>query len=134
MHCIVKYNVFRNVHLCLNFCFSLELHFSFSSVTWTFSKSITSCCPWSHGLRQKNINANVAEPSALVRVPSQWPLALVSCQSHQSANDKVKPEPLHRFSGINRSAETNSRKLQLGDCLMKAVQPVIASNSVPYLQ
>ena len=49
-----------------------------------------------------------------------------------SANDKVGNEV--RSSGIYLTAEENSGKPQLGDHLMKAVHPVIASNGVPYLQ
>ena len=59
----------------------------------------------------------------------------VSRQSRLSANNKddneMKPAAEHRLSGIYFKAEQNS---QLGDRLMKAVQPSIVSNGVPYLQ
>ena len=36
--------------------------------------------------------------------------------------------------GICLTAEENPGKPQLGDCLVKAVQPVIATNGITYLQ
>jgi hypothetical protein len=40
----------------------------------------------------------------------------------------------HRSPGIYLTAEGDPVKLQLGDCLMKAVRPEIASNVIPCLQ
>ena len=58
----------------------------------------------------------------------------MSLQSRPSANDrgnnKMIQGPVHRFT-----AEENTGKSQLGDLLMKAVRPAIASNGgVPYHQ
>ena len=62
-------------------------------------------------------------------------LPRVSCQS---VNDKgvneVKPGVLHRSPGICLRAVENPEKSQLGDRLMKAVRPVIASSGVSCLQ
>ena len=44
------------------------------------------------------------------------------------------PGDVHILSDIYLMAEENPGKPQLGDHLIKAVQPVIASNGVPYLQ
>ena len=44
----------------------------------------------------------------------------------------MKPGTEHRSPGIYRDEKTPG-KLQLGDCLMNAVRPVIASKRVPYL-
>ena len=41
---------------------------------------------------------------------------------------------MHRSPGIYLRAEENPGKPDLGDCLMKSVRPVIASNEVPYIQ
>ena len=41
---------------------------------------------------------------------------------------------MHRYPGIYLMAEETPRKPQLEECLMKAVQSVIASNGVPYLK
>ena len=58
--------------------------------------------------------------------------------SRLSANDtcdnKVKPGAVHISPGIYVTTEVNPGKFQLGDRLMKAVGPVIASNGVRYLQ
>ena len=52
-------------------------------------------------------------------------------QSRLSANDKgdneAKPGAVHRSPGIYLIAEENPEKSQLGDRLVKAVQPLIAS-------
>ena len=64
-----------------------------------------------------------------VRVPSHNHLPRVS---YQLANDKgdneMIPEPMHKSPVSYLMAEENPGKSQLGDCLMKAVTPVIASN------
>ena len=69
-------------------------------------------CTWSHGLRQKKPYANVAVPPTIIRVPSQWPLARVSRQSHFSANDndgnEMIPEAVHRPPSICLTAEENT--------------------------
>jgi hypothetical protein len=57
--------------------------------------------------------------------------------SRPSANYKgdneVKPGAVHRSTGICFTAEDNPGKSQLGDPLIKAARPVIASNGVPFL-
>ena len=44
---------------------------------YTFSGPIPliSCCPWSHGLWQRNRIASVPMPLDPVRIPSQWSLS-----------------------------------------------------------
>ena len=65
-------------------------------------------------------------------------LPRVSRQSLLSSNvkgdNKIKSGAVHRSSGIYFWAEENPRRSQLGDRLMKAVRPVIASNGVLYLK
>ena len=82
------------------------------------------CCPWSHGLRQKK-SLSVAVPPAPVRVPSQRPLAPSFASVTSVANDKGDNEMIlgavHRSPGICLKAEENSRKPQLGDHLMKGL-------------
>ena len=57
--------------------------------------------------------------------------------SLKSANDKgdngMIPANLHRSPGICLTAEEKPGKRQLGDRLIKAVRPIIASNGAPYL-
>ena len=81
------------------------------------------CCPWSHGLRPKKLQACVAVPPAPVRVPSQRPLAPSVASVTSVANDKSDNEmvrgAVHRSPGICLTAEENPRKPQLGDRLMK---------------
>ena len=61
------------------------------------------------------------------------------CKSMEpwAANDKcgneVKSGAVYRFPGIYHTTEINPGKFQIGDRLMKAVRPVIASNWVLYL-
>ena len=45
-------------------------------------------------------------------------------------DNEVKQGTVHRSPGFYCTAEENPRKSQVGDRLMKAVQPVIASNGV----
>ena len=58
--------------------------------------------------------------------------------SRQSANGKgdneIIPGAVYRSPGICLTVEKIPGKPQLGDHLMKAVRPVIASKGVPYLQ
>ena len=71
------------------------------------------------------------------QVPRHWPLLWVLHQSCLLTNYNgvvIKPEAVHRSSGIYHTAKKNSRKPQLGDHLIKAVQPVITSNGVTCLQ
>ena len=80
----------------------------------------------------------MAVPSALVRVPSQRPLALsvalVTSVSDDEGDNEMILGDVHTSSGICLTAEESPGKLQLGDRLMKAMRPVSASNGVPYLQ
>ena len=69
-------------------------------------------------------------PLSSVRAPSQRPLA-PSVTSVTSVN--VKGDNYMIF-GIYLTVEENSSKTHLGDDLIKAVRPVIASNEAPYLQ
>ena len=41
---------------------------------------------------------------------------------------------MHRAFGIDLTDEENPGNPELGDCLINAVRPVVASNEVPYLQ
>ena len=65
-------------------------------------------------------------------------LLRASHQSNRSDNDKgdseMIPRTVHRSPGINLPADENPGKPQLGDRLMKAVRPVIASDGVSYFQ
>jgi hypothetical protein len=45
----------------------------------------------------------------------------------------MKSGAAHR-SGIYLISQENLREFYLGDCLMKDVQPISASNGVPYVQ
>ena len=60
-----------------------------------------------------------------------------SSQSRLSANDKgeneMRPGTLHR-SSIYLTAEESPWKPLIGDRLIKAARPIIASNGVPYRQ
>ena len=62
-------------------------------------------------------------------------LLRVSHQSHlnNKGDNEMISGAVHR-PDIYLTAEENPRKPQLGDCLMKALQTVSASNGVPYLQ
>ena len=51
-----------------------------------------------------------------------------------NGDNAIKPGSVHISPGIYLMTEENPIKPQLGDHLMKAVRPVIASNGVPYLQ
>ena len=66
----------NDVENCLNKIFSI---YSFlrpclsSARIWKYFPIIiskTSCCPWSHGLRPRNVSVSVAVSPATVRVPS----------------------------------------------------------------
>ena len=50
------------------------------------------------------------------------------------SDEEMEPGTVHRFLGIYFKAMEILGKPQLGDSLLKAVLPVIASNGVPYLQ
>jgi hypothetical protein len=75
------------------------------------------------GCGQKKPSVNVAVPPALVRVPSQRPLAPSVASVTSLANDKGGNEMIlgtvHRSPGL--TAEKNPRKPQLGDRLMKGL-------------
>ena len=71
-------------------------------------------------------------------VPSKGHLPRMSGQLRLSVNDKsdneMIPGAVQGSSGIYLTAEENPRKPQLGDSLIKAVQPAIFSKGIPYLQ
>ena len=73
-------------------------------------------------LRPKKLLVSVAVPPALVRVPSQRPLALSVASVTSVANDKGGNEMIlgavHRSPDICLTAEKNPRKPQLGDRLI----------------
>ena len=75
---------------------------------------VTACCPWSHGLRPKNLSVSVAVPPAPVRVPSQRPLSPSVASVTSVANDKGDNEMIlgavHRSPGIFLTAEETPRK------------------------
>ena len=48
--------------------------------------------------------------------------------SHNDKGDEMISGALHRYSSVYVIAEENPEKPQQGDRLMKAMQPVIASN------
>ena len=77
-------------------------------------------------------------PPALVQVQNHCPLARISRQSCLKSNNEGDNELIlgadHRSPSICLSAEEKPRKPLLGDPVMKAVRPVIASNRVSYLQ
>ena len=54
--------------------------------------------------------------------------------ANNNGDNEMIPEAVHRSPGIYLTTEENPEKPQLGNRLMKAVQPVIATNEVPYLQ
>ena len=66
------------------------------------------------------------------------PVSHQSRLSRLSANDKVAnemiPGAVDRSPGICLMTEENPGKQHLGNCLMKAVRSLFASNGVPYLQ
>ena len=62
-------------------------------------------------------------------------LSQMSCQlANYKGDNEVKLGAVHRSPDIYLTAEENPIKSQLEDSLMKAVQPVISLNGVPYLQ
>ena len=91
----------------------------------TFISLKMSCCLWSHGLRPKKLLVSVAVPLAPVPVPSQRPLApnvasVTSVANYKGDNEMILGA-VHRSPSICLTAEENSRKLQLGDRLMKGL-------------
>ena len=129
---IFKHAISRYIHVLLPFFSSRQSCIPFFSPI----PCIDICCPWSHVLRPKKLQASVAVPPAPVRVPSQRPLApsVASVTSVTSvANDKgdneMILEAVHRSPGICLTAEENSRKPQLGDRLMKG----LCENSLPQM-
>ena len=54
--------------------------------------------------------------------------------SHDNGDNEMISAAVHRYPGICLTAAENPGKPQLGDRLISAVLPVIASNGVPYLQ
>ena len=72
---------------------------------------------------------------AVPPAPSLRPLAPnVTSVPNDKGDYEMISGAFHRSPGIYLTAEGNPRNPQLGDSLMKAVQPVIASNGVPFLQ
>ena len=74
----------------------------------------------------------MAVPPAPVWVPSQRSLApsVTSVTSNDKDDNKMIPWAVHSSPGICLRAEEK----ELGDRLMKAMRPAIASNGVPCLQ
>ena len=88
------------------------------------------CCPWSHGLRPKNLWLMWLCHQLLSGFLAKSHLPRISCQPRLSANNEMIPWAVHRSPGLSYGCG----KPQLGDPLMKAMRPVISSNGVPYLQ
>ena len=81
------------------------------------------------GCGKKNILASVAVPPAPVHVPSQRPLASsITSAANDKGDNEMISGAMHRSPDIYLTAEENPRKPQQGNCLTKAVRPVIASN------
>ena len=88
-----------------------------------FCDPMSTCCPWSHGLRSKKFLDSVAMLPLPVRVPSQRPVAPILASVTSVANDKIEnetiPRAVHRSPGISLKTEENPGKPQLGGRLMK---------------
>ena len=70
------------------------------------------CCPWSHGLRPKKLEASVAVPPAPVRVPSQRQLAQSVASVTSVANDKCDPGGYAQISNVLQTKRTlKNRKI-----------------------
>ena len=71
--------------------------------------AILAFCPWSHGLRLKNLLASVVVSTVPVRVTCQRPLAPSDAPVTSVANDKGDNEMIlgavHRSPGICLTAE-----------------------------
>ena len=90
--------------------------------------------PWAAA--KKKLLVSVAVPPALVRVPSQRPLApsVASVANDKGDNDMILGA-VHRSPGIYLTAEENPRNTSARRPSDEwAVQPVFASNGVPFLQ
>ena len=77
--------------------------------------------------------ASMMVPPAPFRFPG-FHLPRVSHKSANDKGDKMIPGAMHRSPGICLTAEETPEKYQIGDRLMKVMEPVIALNGVPYLQ
>ena len=90
-----------------------------------FTVSIFFWRPWSYWLLPKNLHTSVAVPAALVRVPSQRPLAPSVTSVMSVANDKGENEMIlgavYRSPSICLTAEEKPGKPQLVDRLMKGL-------------
>ena len=51
--------------------FLLYINLLIKSISHKTENYLSTCCPWSHGLRPKKRSVSVAVPPAPVRVPSQ---------------------------------------------------------------
>ena len=73
------------------------------------------CCPWSHELWPKKIQASVAYHQIPSGFLANGHFPLVSRQSRLSPNDKVDneviPEYMHRYPGIYLTVEENPENL-----------------------
>ena len=91
------------------------------------------------GCGQKKLYASVVVPPVPVRVPSQRTLAPSVASVTLVANDQDDNEmilgPVHRSPGICFTAEEKPHKTSARKPSDEgAVQPVIASNGIPFLQ
>ena len=102
----------------------------FEWIPWSLRRY--ACSPRSHGLQPKSV-WRCHQLLSVFRANDH-----LSRVSRQSANNKrdneIIPGDVHRSPWIYPSVEENPWKYQLGDRLLKAVRPVIASNGVPCLQ
>ena len=86
---------------------------------------MSTCCPWSDGLRPKSYKLVMTVPLAPVQFPSQMPLApsitaVTSFVNDKGHNEKI-PGAVHRSPGIFLKAEETPGKPHLGDHLMKGL-------------
>ena len=96
------------------------------------------CCPWSHGLWPKKLSVSVAVPPAPVQVPNRRPLAQSVASVTLVANDKdimkwswdCAQISWHLPYSWGIPQKTSARRSSDEG----VVQPVIASNGVPFLQ
>ena len=74
-------------------------------------------------------------PPALVRIPSQRPLAPnVTSVAKDKGDNEMIPEAVHRSPGICLTAEENPGKPARKQSDERDMRPVFASNGVPFLQ
>ena len=87
---------------------------------------------------QKKLKTSGMVPPDPVRISAQRLLAPSVTSAMSVADDKGDNEivlrAVPRSPGICFMADETPYKTQLGDCLVKAVRPVVTSNGAPYLQ